>query len=146
MGGPWAINQWLANIASLNWIGIKRERKDKGIKKREEKKRKEADRWKQMIAGSQEWSKVQPIDWRQITSLSLPLSLSSLLCLSLSRACSLSVSNSFDVMETLQKGGYLPEPLAVHKAFSTQMPAHLVFWKGGQASEYAFLSTAFLPM
>lgn len=67
-----------------------------------------------MIVGSQEWSEVQPIDWRQITSLSLSLSLFSLLYLSLSRAHSLPLSNSFDVMETLQKGAYLAEPLDVH--------------------------------
>lgn len=51
------------------------------------------------------------------------------LCFSLSHARSLSVSNSFDVMETLQ--AYLAKPLAAHEAFSTETAVSLVFCKGG---------------
>lgn len=44
-----------------------------------------------MIVGSQEWSEVQPIDWRQITSLSLSLFVSAFVSLPLSRPFSASL-------------------------------------------------------
>lgn len=56
-----------------------------------------------MIVGSQEWSEVQPIDWRQIISLLHSLSLCLYFCLSLSHVCCLPLSNSFDVMESPEK-------------------------------------------
>lgn len=56
--------------------------------------------------------------------ISLALSLCLPFCLSPSHAPILSLySNSFDVMETFQKEAYLAEPLDVHKARSSQMPA-----------------------
>lgn len=67
-----------------------------------------------MIVGSQEWSEVQPIDWRQITSLSLSLFVFPFVSLLFSHAHSLPLSNSFDVMETLQRVAYLAELLDVH--------------------------------
>lgn len=80
----------------------------------------------------------------QTDYISLGLSLSLTLLLSLSHSCGyfLPFSNSFDVMETLQKDTYLAEPLAVHLTQLTQMS---VFRKKGQTQTGRYTDSECTP-